>query len=211
MPSAEECTFFQAALDLAGDLDQLHHFALGHRRTIVGSLPVLATDRAQEGDVLLGFDALRHHLLAELVGQGHDRAQNHRAGTVLAASLDEGAIDLHRVKGKLIEIGQRGKTGAEIVEREAGTAIGKLQPTRRWPVPDCPSPELLEFQVAANPWARQHGPADGAVLGQARDGKADGWQCSRWQIGVGPGVATPFANGQRRAALTSTQTSRDQQ
>src|SRR6185295_2965972 len=88
LPAAEERALFHAALDLPSDLDQLHDLAFGHRRTIVGSLPVLAANRAQEGDILLRFDALGHHLLAELVGQGHDRAQNDRAGTVLTAGLD---------------------------------------------------------------------------------------------------------------------------
>ena len=75
MPSAKQRALFQAPLDFARNLDQLQRLALGHCLPVVGSLPILATDGAQEGDVLFRLDALCHDLLAELVREGDDRAQ----------------------------------------------------------------------------------------------------------------------------------------
>ena len=115
-----------APLGPAHHAQQLHHLALRHRLAVEEALPVLAADRAQEADVVLGLDALDDHLLAELVRQRHDRAQDHRAGAVLAAGLQERAVDLDGVEGELVEIGQRGIAGAEIVERQAGAGVRQL-------------------------------------------------------------------------------------
>jgi hypothetical protein len=51
-----EQALLHAPLGLAHDAQQLHHLALGHRLAVEEALPVLAIDRAQEADVLLGLD-----------------------------------------------------------------------------------------------------------------------------------------------------------
>src|SRR5262249_50087640 len=85
-----------------------------------------AADRAQESDVFLALHALNYHVLAELVAEGNNRAQDHRAAAILLTSLQEGAVDLDGIKGELVEIGERGIAGAKIVECQSRTSVGEL-------------------------------------------------------------------------------------
>ncbi len=88
---------------------------------------ILAADGAQEAHVIGRLHALRHDLLAELVPERHDRAHDGRACAVLRAGrLHQSPVDLDRVEGKPLQVGQRGVAGAEVVEREFGT--GAAQP-----------------------------------------------------------------------------------
>src|SRR5262245_21205777 len=65
------------------------------------------------------LDALRHHPKTELAGHGNGGA---RDGGVLGRAGDpahEGLVDLHDVDRKLLEVGDRGVAGAEVVDRQA--------------------------------------------------------------------------------------------
>ena len=136
----EAALLAHAPLGPARHLQELQHLALRHRLAVEEALAVLAADRAQQADVVLGLDPLDHHLLAELVGERHDRAQDHRAGAVLAAGMQERAVDLDGVEGELVEIGERGIAGAEVVERQAGARRRRAAAARPSPSPGSPSP-----------------------------------------------------------------------
>jgi hypothetical protein len=116
-PASAQQAALYAALAPALRAHALEGVPLRHWLAIEEPLAVFAADGAEQAHVLVGLDALRHYLLAELVRQCHDRAQDDRACAILTAGMQERAVDLDGVEGELIEIGQRGITSTEVVER----------------------------------------------------------------------------------------------
>src|SRR5262245_9766756 len=79
---AEEARPLQLALVLGDRTQHPLDLALRDRLAIVEALAILAADRAQERDVGLHLHPFRHHLLAELVRERHDRAHDRRSAAV---------------------------------------------------------------------------------------------------------------------------------
>src|SRR5690606_33341111 len=79
----------------------------------------VAAARAEKGDLLLRLHALGDHLDAQAARQRNGAADD--GGIVRADGnvMHEGAVDLELADGKALEIGKRGKAGAEIVDRDA--------------------------------------------------------------------------------------------
>lgn len=81
-------------------------------------LSEVAIERLQEGDLFCAFDAFGDDADVEIVSEGGDGLNE---GGVSAAAQhvgDERAVDLDRVDGKLVNIGEGRVTGAEVVEGE---------------------------------------------------------------------------------------------
>ena len=87
------------------------------------ALRIFAAELVEFDRIGLGLGAFGDDLHAEIVRQGHHRAQDHRLAALRGGVVDEGAVDLDRVEGEALEIGQRRITGAEIVQCEAGPEI----------------------------------------------------------------------------------------
>src|SRR5208282_3858951 len=86
------------------------------------ALRIFATDLRKFDDIGFAFRALGDSLHAEIMRQRDDGAQ-HRGAVALAyigLAAGEGAVDLDRVEGETLKIGERRIARAEIVEGEAG-------------------------------------------------------------------------------------------
>ena len=68
--------------------------------------------------LLLRFHPFGHHVDAQLVCHGDDGLAQHQVLRVAAEVGDEAAINFDVVDGKAFEVGQRGVTGAEVVQRQ---------------------------------------------------------------------------------------------
>ena len=69
--------------------------------------------------LLLGLDALRHHLEPARARERHRGGDDRLVVAVGRGVLDHGAVDLERVQGVLVEVGQAALAGAEVVEGDA--------------------------------------------------------------------------------------------
>src|SRR6266849_997740 len=86
------------------------------------ALRVFAAELVELDRIGIGFGALGDHIHAQIVGERDDRAQDHRP-LALAGGAHEGLIDLERVEREALQVGERGMSGAEIVERQAGAEL----------------------------------------------------------------------------------------
>jgi hypothetical protein len=68
----EQATAVKLTLGLAHDLQQLADLFLAHRFAVVVTLGELATNRAQEGDILGSLHAFGNDLLVEFLSKRHD-------------------------------------------------------------------------------------------------------------------------------------------
>ena len=53
--------------------------------------------------------------------------------------LDERAVDLHEVEGEHPQVGERGVSGAEVVEADLDTGVAQASSSRSWPSSTPPS------------------------------------------------------------------------
>ena len=83
------------------------------------ALGVVAAEAAQLGELGLVLDPLGDHVEGEGARHADDRLDDRRALLLDAERVDEGAVDLQRVEGEAVEVGERGVAGAEVVEDEA--------------------------------------------------------------------------------------------
>jgi hypothetical protein len=82
------------------------------------ALPVRGAEGESGDPVFLGFDALRKHHGSGALGVRGDGA--HHPGGVLVGSLtDEGHVELDHIRLQQRQQGQRGRIGAQVVQRDA--------------------------------------------------------------------------------------------
>src|SRR5262245_57657189 len=102
--------------------DQIAGGIRAHRLAEDEALRILAAELVELDRVRVGLGAFRHHVHAEIVRHPDDRAQDHRALT-LVRRAHERLVDLDGVEREALEVGERGMAGAEIVERKAGAEL----------------------------------------------------------------------------------------
>ena len=79
----------------------------------------VASHRFQEGFLVLGFHAFRDGQAGHHVGHRYDGFDDEFAFGARPDFRNEGTVDLDASKREAAELGQRGVTGAEIVDRNA--------------------------------------------------------------------------------------------
>ena len=99
---AEQAALFHAALGLAHDAQQLHHFALGHGLSVKEALAVFAADRAEEADIGLQSRRPRQRppCRARATSATIERRITEPVPLTVPAVAHERAVDLDRVEGK---------------------------------------------------------------------------------------------------------------
>ena len=90
----------------------------GHRAGDAVTLALVATEMDQHAAVLHRLDALGDDLAAEGVGQADNAVDDGQVVRVFEHVMDEGAVDLQRLHGQLLEVGEGRIAGAEIVDGE---------------------------------------------------------------------------------------------
>src|SRR3990170_1778737 len=83
------------------------------------ALGLLGPQKLDLALLLLGLDALYHHPQAEAAGELADRLDDRAGGSGGGDVLGEAAVDLDLGERVAREVGERGVSGAEVVEREA--------------------------------------------------------------------------------------------
>ena len=89
------------------------------------ALRVVAAEAAQLGELGLVLDPLGDHVERERPGHADDRLDDRRPLLLDAERVDERAVDLQRVEGEAVEVGERGVAGAEVVEDEAHAELAE--------------------------------------------------------------------------------------
>ena len=99
--------------------EQLGHRACRNRLAEQKALTELTTQRNQFVGFALRLKPFGHDMHTQFVGQGDDGPQDDqsRGRSVLP---HKGPVDLQRVEGIALQIGERGMAGAEIVQCQAG-------------------------------------------------------------------------------------------
>src|SRR4051794_3608984 len=105
-----------------GPEKELVRVACGHRLAVEEALHVFAAELLELESVGFRLGTLRDDIHAEIMGERDDRAQDDTA-VAGAAAAHEGLIDLDGIEGKALQVGERGITRAEIVERQAGAEL----------------------------------------------------------------------------------------
>ena len=82
------------------------------------ALGVVAAEPAQLRQLHLVLDPLGDHVERERPRHPDDRLDDRRPLLLHPERVDEGAVDLQRVEGEAVEVGERGVAGAEVVEDE---------------------------------------------------------------------------------------------
>ena len=80
------------------------------------ALAVVDLGGAQDGELLLELDSLRHHARADLAGEGDGGAQHRPAGEVPVDAHHERARELEEVGAQLGDVLERGEAGAGVVD-----------------------------------------------------------------------------------------------
>ena len=75
-------------------------------------------------------DEFRHGFLPHPPGDPHDRLDDELVDRIGPESTDEVAIDLEIVEREMLQVIERAKAGAEIVQREAATPAPQLRHER---------------------------------------------------------------------------------
>ena len=83
------------------------------------ALAAVAVLVLQEAQLVLALDALGERLDRHRLAELHERADQRLAFGALRQARDERAVDLQRVDRKLLQMGERGVAGAEVVDRDA--------------------------------------------------------------------------------------------
>ena len=124
---AEQSAWTQLVLGRAHHLQELQHVAIRHRLAVVEALRVIAVDRAQEADVLRRSRRPRRRRSCRARGRaprssGRWPIRRRRS----RRSPGPAAVDLDGVEREALQVGERGISGAEVVERQLGA--GAAQP-----------------------------------------------------------------------------------
>src|SRR5687768_2217327 len=89
----------------------------GQRLVEVIALAELARELLQPVHLIRGFDPFGGHVHRQAGGQRHDRA-NDLGVAALVHAIDERAVDLDRLKGKVVQVAQGGIAHPEVVEAQ---------------------------------------------------------------------------------------------
>ena len=89
------------------------------------------SERLQPGSLFLGLDPFGHDFEVQRLAQLHERLNDRSGLGRRGQARHEGSVDLQNVDRELLEIGQRGEAGAEIVDRQAGPGPLELQAAGR--------------------------------------------------------------------------------
>lgn len=81
------------------------------------------TECPQRVHLPLGLDSLGHDPKAEHLGEIHHGADDADADAVVLEPGHEGLVDLERVGGQLLEVGQSGVPGPEVVQRDVHAQV----------------------------------------------------------------------------------------
>ena len=106
--------------------DQNIDIAFGHRFVEQEPLPPFTADPAQQFGFGLHLDALRHRRIAKVSTQMDQRTDDRLVGRRARQILDKGLVDLQDVERQAFEVGQRGVTRAEIVERDRDAGFPQM-------------------------------------------------------------------------------------
>ena len=87
------------------------------------ALAEVALEAAQLAELDFVLDPLGDHVERERPGHPDHRLDDRRPLLFDAERVDEGAVDLQRVEGITVEVGERGVAGAEVVEDEADAEL----------------------------------------------------------------------------------------
>ena len=90
----------------------------GLRRREEVALGLVAVERDQRDELLLGLDAFGGDAQAERVGQTDDRRDDRGVAGIGAEAAHERTVDLHGVDREPLQVAERGVAGAEVVDRE---------------------------------------------------------------------------------------------
>ncbi len=88
-----------------------------HRAGEVVALDLVAAPQAEQRAGLGAVDALGDHAHAEPAPEVHQRVHDRGVALVVGDAHDERAVDLEHVDVQLLEVGEPGVAGAEVVER----------------------------------------------------------------------------------------------
>ncbi|UMR29485.1 hypothetical protein MJ904_20835 [Massilia sp. MB5] len=88
----------------------------GDRASIQIALSLFAAQQFEQFGFLFRFDAFGHHLQVERVGQRDDGVDQAHIAGVLGHLHHEGAVHLQHIDRQRDQVGQRGITGAEVVD-----------------------------------------------------------------------------------------------
>jgi hypothetical protein len=86
------------------------------------SLPEPAAYAAQQIGLLIGLDAFDDHGNSQFRGDAHQTFNDRQPRTVGRKALHECAVDLDDVDRHREQVGERGETGAEIIQRNTKAA-----------------------------------------------------------------------------------------
>ena len=89
------------------------------RRREQVALAAVAAELAQAGELGLVLDALGDRAQAEAAAELDERLDQRVALVRARRRGDERAVDLQRVDRQLLQVGERGVAGAEVVDRDA--------------------------------------------------------------------------------------------
>ena len=106
-------------------LDPGEQLVVGRRPVHRVALRVVASPLAQQGERRIVLHTLGDALEVERPGEPQDRAHDLLVVGVVGELLHECLIDLERGYGELLEVGERGVAGAEIVDRHAIAAVAQ--------------------------------------------------------------------------------------
>ena len=95
----------------------------GQRAAEEEALKCMTADTAEKSALLFGFNALGDYREAQRTSQRNYGLSDGAAADIGQNVADEGTVDLQLVKGQSLEVGQRGISGAEIIQ-------GKFQAMR---------------------------------------------------------------------------------
>src|SRR5204862_6043705 len=90
-----------------------------HRFAEEIALRIFAAELLKVGGVGVGLSTFSDDFHSEVMRERDDGRQQQRTGT-LAVWPHEGAVNLQRVKRETLQVGERGMSGAEVIEREPG-------------------------------------------------------------------------------------------
>ena len=90
------------------------------------SLGVIAAERADEGELVLGLDSFGDGLDVERVAHRDDAAHECCGAQVGSEGAGEAPVDLDDADREIVQERQRRVAGAEVVERDADAEFGDL-------------------------------------------------------------------------------------
>src|SRR5215469_2156309 len=110
--------------EVAGD--EFFELAGAERPREVEALAHLAAEHLELGDLVNRLHPFGDRRYAHGGGQVDDRADDGRVHPAFANPLDERPVDLDLVRGEVLQVGQRGMTGAEVIDGQAHAELAEL-------------------------------------------------------------------------------------